>query len=62
MHKQPAYRKSEAHFPEMIECPVAEILEHDGLYLPSSSHLTVKQIEYVTDVIKEIQKSAFKEN
>ncbi len=61
MHKQPAYYdKKEVHFPDKTECPVAEILEKDGLYLPSSSHLAVEQIEYITDIIKEAQKNALR--
>lgn len=60
MHKQPAYNKNAPHFPDKAECPVAEILERDGLYLPSSSHLTIEQIEYITDCIKEVQRNAFR--
>ena len=60
LHKQPAYGKDEPHFPDWTECPTAEILERDGLYLPSSSHLSVEQIEHITDVIKEVQKNAFR--
>ena len=62
MHKQPAYLKESKngreHFPDGTSCPAAEILERDGFYLPSSSHLTVEQIEYITDIIKEVQKNA----
>jgi perosamine synthetase len=58
MHKQPAYNKDEEHFPDKTECPIAEKLENDGFYLPSSSHLTVEQIEYITDSIKEVQNDA----
>jgi perosamine synthetase len=58
MHKQPAYEKKEEHFPDKTNCPVAEELERDGFYLPSSSHLTVKEIEFITDSIKEVQNDA----
>ncbi len=58
MHKQPAYNKPEANFPDKTDCPIADILERDGLYLPSSSHLTLEQIEYIADAIKEVHKDA----
>jgi perosamine synthetase len=57
MHKQPAYEKNvgKDYFPDKTECPVAEELEKKGLYLPSSSHLTKEQIEFIVDTIKDIQ-------
>lgn len=58
MHKQPAYDHNYEPFPDKTECPIAEKLEKDGFYLPSTSHLTLEQIEYITDVIKEIQRNA----
>ena len=55
MHKQPAYNKKLEHFPDKTDCPVAEKLEKEGFYLPSTSHLTLEQIEFITDAIKEVQ-------
>lgn len=55
MHKQPAY----VHFNfNKEEFPIAEQLEREGFYLPSSSHLTPEQINYITNVIKEIHENA----
>ena len=54
MHKQPAY----AHFNFVQEeFPVAEQLEREGFYLPSSSHLTAEQIHYIAATIKQIHET-----
>jgi perosamine synthetase len=49
MHCQPVYWKAF----QGQRFPVAEALCRDGLYLPSASSLTLGEIEYVTDVIRE---------
>ena len=49
MHCQPVYW--EAFKGERY--PVAEVLCRDGLYLPSASSLTMTELEYVVDVIRE---------
>ena len=59
MHKQPVYQKEDSRFPDCSgDFPVADELEKKGLYLPSTSHLTIAQIYYITDKVKEIQRSA----
>jgi perosamine synthetase len=56
MHKQPAYQKEDQRFPDCSgNFPVADELEKKGLYLPSASHLTLEQIHYITDTLKEIK-------
>ena len=49
MHCQPIYWQAF----KGQRYPVAEALCRDGLYLPSASSLTIAEIEYVTDVIRE---------
>ncbi len=49
MHCQPVYWQAF----KGQRYPVAEQLCRDGLYLPSASSLTLGEIEYVTDVIRE---------
>lgn len=48
MHQQPAYRNQF----KGLRFSVAEMLCRDGLYLPSSTTLTTKQIQRISDVIK----------
>ncbi|MDO8510528.1 MAG: DegT/DnrJ/EryC1/StrS family aminotransferase [Nanoarchaeota archaeon] len=50
MHKQPAY----AHLGVQGDFPNTEYLEKNGFYLPSSSHLTEEEIQYIAKTIKEI--------
>jgi perosamine synthetase len=50
MHCQPIYWKAF----KGQRYPVAERLCRDGFYLPSASSLTLAEIEYVTDVIREV--------
>lgn len=52
MHKQPAYNFLNL---QKEQFPVAEQLEQQGFYLPSSSHLTAEQIHYIATTIKDIQ-------
>jgi perosamine synthetase len=55
MHKQPAYLKHDARFPDLSgRYPVSDELEAKGFYLPSSSHLTPDQIRFVVKKIREI--------
>ena len=57
MHKQPAYRRDDPRFPDVSgEFPGSDELEKKGFYLPSSSHLTIEQIEYIVNCIKETPK------
>ncbi|NJN83339.1 MAG: hypothetical protein HC802_14350 [Caldilineaceae bacterium] len=49
MHCQPVYWQAY----KGQRYPVAERLCRDGLYLPSASSLSLAEIEYVTDVIRE---------
>jgi len=54
MHQQPIFKKmglSEGN------CPVADELSRKGLYLPSSSSLTEKDIRFVCQNIKKIKES-----
>jgi perosamine synthetase len=44
LQKQPGYRH--------VDCPVAERLWRDGLYLPSSTKLTEKDIDFVADRVR----------
>jgi len=48
MHLQPAY----AHQFHRQHFPVSESLSREGLYLPSSTTLTIRQIHRICDVIK----------
>ncbi len=50
MHKQPAY----AHLKVQGDFSNTEYLERNGFYLPSSSHLTEREIEYIANTIKQI--------
>jgi len=59
MHKQPAYQSDNSNYPDTSGYfPDSDELEKKGLYLPSSSHLAKKQIEYIVFTIKEIQQNA----
>jgi perosamine synthetase len=55
MHSQPVYKEDSD-----IDCdgvyPVSEQLYEQGLYLPSSSHLTPEQIKEVCDALKSLKK------
>lgn len=55
VHQQPVFRKMNLFNGETY--PVAEGLSRKGLYLPSGSGLTTKQIEYICDVIKQANKA-----
>jgi perosamine synthetase len=46
LQKQPGYRR--------IECPVAESLWNNGLYLPSSPTLSEKTIQQIAETISQI--------
>ena len=37
-----------------IDCPIAERLWHNGLYLPSSCNLSTEQIRYICSAIQDI--------
>lgn len=50
MHCQPVYWQTF----KGQRYPVAERLCRDGMYLPSASSLTLAEIEYVTDVIRQV--------
>ncbi len=50
MHCQPIYW----HDFKGQRYPVAERLCRDGFYLPSASSLSIEEIEYITDVIREV--------
>ncbi|MFH0861097.1 MAG: DegT/DnrJ/EryC1/StrS family aminotransferase [Candidatus Altiarchaeota archaeon] len=50
MHKQPVYDKAKGQF------PVSERLAENGLYLPSSSKLTEKEIRWVCDAISSLSR------
>jgi perosamine synthetase len=52
MHRQPIYQ----HLKIKGEYPVADRLYKHGLYLPSSPKLTLEEIQYVCDCIKEIHR------
>jgi perosamine synthetase len=54
MHRQPAFRDM-GLFNNEEAYPVADELSQRGLYLPSSSGLTVEQISYICKTIKEIK-------
>ena len=51
MHNQPIYKGMGLFKDETY--PVAERLERDGLYLPSSTKLTPDEIKYICECIKE---------
>ena len=53
MHQQPVFRNMGLFEGESF--PVAEELEKQGLYLPSSSGLAEEQIEHICQTIKEIK-------
>lgn len=59
MNKQPFYienRKNDPRFPDCLDdCPNAEFLWNNGLYLPSSSYLTKNDINYICGIIKKIK-------
>ncbi len=57
MHKQPMYLNSpKPHYPDCTgKYPGSDELERKGFYLPSSSHLTKEQIEFIVEKIKEVQ-------
>ncbi|MBT4804634.1 DegT/DnrJ/EryC1/StrS family aminotransferase [Candidatus Woesearchaeota archaeon] len=56
MHKQPAYFGDDPRFPDTTgNYPGSDELEAKGFYLPSTSHLTNKQIIFIVNQIKEIQ-------
>jgi perosamine synthetase len=55
MHKQPIFKKMGIVNGEF---PVADELCEKGICLPSSNSLTEKQIEYVCNALKEIQKNS----
>src|SRR5690606_18243393 len=50
MHCQPIYW----HAIKGPRYPVAERLCRDGFYLPSAPSLSLEEIEYITDVIREV--------
>ena len=57
MHKQPVYQKKDDRFPSTKgSFPNAEYLEKNGLYLPSSSSLSPKQIRYIAGCIRDLSK------
>lgn len=56
LHNQPFLKKNRSVFKRGF--PVAEDIAHRGLYLPSGSGLTKKDIQYVCGCIKEIGKAA----
>ena len=57
MHKQPMYLNSpKPNYPDCAgKYPGSDELERKGFYLPSSSHLTKEQIEFIVEKIKEVQ-------
>ncbi len=57
MHKQPMYLNSpKLNYPDVTgNYPCSDELERKGFYLPSSSHLTKEQIEFIVEKIKEVQ-------
>jgi perosamine synthetase len=50
MNMQPFLQKQPGH--RHIDCPVAERLWRDGLYLPSSTKLTDTEIDFVADRVR----------
>lgn len=57
MHKQPLYKRNDERFPDTNgHYPVAEELSRKGLYLPSSSSLTKKQIYDIVKTLKSLSK------
>ena len=59
MHHQPCYKKADPRFPKLSHSyPASDELETKGLYLPSSSHLTEDQINFIVSKIKAIQANA----
>lgn len=59
MHQQPVYKKPNKKFPNLPdtkgEFPVSDYLGSNGLYLPSSSHLSKEDIAYIVDTIKSLK-------
>ena len=56
MHLQPIYRKQIENFPNTNgKFPVSDHLSKNGMYLPSGSSLTEKQIHYIADSIKSLK-------
>ena len=54
MHKQPSLKE---YVRKGDKFPVTDSLERKGLYLPSSTNLTDKQIEYICNtLIKAVRK------
>jgi len=52
MHAQPVFQKEDAGVPSVSGgYPVADQLCKKGLYLPSSSSLTDKQITYISEIL-----------
>lgn len=56
MHQQPAYvNKTVENVPDCSgKFPIAEKISKRGFYLPSSSNITDKEIEFVCDKLKEV--------
>ncbi len=55
MHKQPLYWGNDDRWPDCSgKYPQSEILEKNGLYLPSSSHLTKEEMNIVIGKVKEV--------
>jgi perosamine synthetase len=52
MNIQPCLQKRKGF--RQISCPVAENIWENGLYLPSSTHLTEEQIRFVADEIRKL--------
>ena len=55
LHQQPFLK--EMGFTQKEKMPVTEAWAQNGLYIPSSSHLRLKDLQYVCDMIRDIQKS-----
>lgn len=56
MHRQPVYKGDGKRFPDTSgKYPVSDYLERNGVYLPSSSHLSRGQITKIVDAIKAIK-------
>lgn len=53
MHKQPPLKK---FISQQDKFPVSEMLEKEGLYLPSSPKLTDDQLKYIASILRKIQK------
>lgn len=56
MHKQPVFSQKNSNFLSVEgDFPIADKLFENGLYFPSSSHLTETQIQEIVDKIKTIK-------